>query len=73
MVHRLEAAYWGEVDFVYIDREAPGNADVVDRYGIRYQPVFILVEPDGTEIERWTVLDEAGFRQRLDALTASGN
>jgi hypothetical protein len=73
MVHRLEAEYWGEVDFVYIDREAPGNAEVVDQYGIRYQPVFILINPDGTEIERWTVLDEEGFHQHLDAIVASSS
>jgi hypothetical protein len=70
MVHGLEADYWGEIDFVYLDREAAANAEIVDKYGIRYQPVFILVHPDGTEVERWTVLDEAGFREKLDGYLA---
>jgi len=66
MVHRLEAEYWGKVDFVYLDREAAMNADLVDQFGIRYQPVFILVDADGNELTRWTVLDEDGFRAQLD-------
>lgn len=52
-MHGLEAEYWGEIDFVYLDREAGVNADVVNEYGISGQPVFILIAPDGTEIERW--------------------
>lgn len=68
MVHRLEAEYWGKVDFVYLDREAPMNADIVRQFGISYQPVFILVDADGNEITRWTVLDEGGFRQQLDTV-----
>jgi thioredoxin-like negative regulator of GroEL len=68
MVHRLEAEYWGKVDFVYLDREASMNADIVRQFDIRYQPVFILVDADGNEITRWTVLDEDGFRQQLDTV-----
>ena len=68
MVHRLEAEYWDKVDFVYLDREAAMNADIVRQFGIRYQPVFILVDADGTEITRWTVLDEDGFREQLDSV-----
>ena len=53
MVHGLEAEYWGRVDFVYLDREAADNQGVTQRYGIRAQPILILVEPDGTEVQRW--------------------
>jgi thioredoxin-like negative regulator of GroEL len=53
VVHRLEADYWGKVDFVYVDREDSENSKVVDMYGISAQPVFILIEPDGTEVQRW--------------------
>ncbi len=72
-MHGLEAEYWNEVDFVYLDREAPANADIVSELGIRYQPVFVLVDADGSEIERWTVLGEDEIRGKLDAvLAASG-
>ena len=50
MVHGLEADYWGRIDFVYIDREAAANQDVVQRFGITSQPIFIFLAPDGTEI-----------------------
>jgi len=68
MVHRLEAEYWGKVDFVYLDRENPANAEIVNQFGIRYQPVFILVDAEGNELTRWTVLNEDGFREQLDTV-----
>lgn len=70
-MHGLEAEYWGTVDFVYLDREAPGNAEVVERFGIRYQPVFVLLAPDGSEVTRWTVLSEEDMRAELDVYLAS--
>lgn len=72
-MHGLEAAYWGQIDFIYINREAPANADVVSQYGIRYQPVFVLIEPDGTEVQRWTFIDESELGAALDAYLASSH
>jgi thioredoxin-like negative regulator of GroEL len=71
-VHGLEAEYWGKVDFLYLDREAAANADVVRNFGISYQPVFIFLAPDGTEVERFFGgLSEQDLRQNLDDLIAS--
>ena len=70
-MHGLEAEYWGQIDFIYINREAPANADVVSQYGIRYQPVFVLIAPDGTEVQRWTFISEEDLRTALDAYLAS--
>jgi thioredoxin-like negative regulator of GroEL len=73
MVHGLEAEYWGRVDFVYIDREDRANAKVVQAYGVRYQPVFLFIEPDGTIIESWAGAPaEAQLRQALDDYLAAG-
>ncbi len=52
MVHGLEGEYWGRVDFVYLDREAAANAAVTDRFSIRSQPVFVVLDGDGNEITR---------------------
>jgi thioredoxin-related protein len=52
-VHGLEAEYWGKVDFVYLDREDSANREVVRRYGIAGQPVFILIEPNGEVVQNW--------------------
>ncbi len=72
MVHGLEAEYWGRVDFIYLDREAPANLNVVQQYGIRYQPVFILIEPNGTIIGQWNgAPGERTLREALDLYLAS--
>ena len=69
VVHGLEAEYWGKVDFVYLDRESPANQDVVKRFGIFGQPIFILIQPDGTEIQRWFGrIDMDAIRASLDAV-----
>jgi len=71
-VHGLEAEYWSRVDFVYLDREAPANAEVVNAYGIVYQPVFVLIRPDGTEVQRWFGgINPDEIRQALDNLLAT--
>lgn len=74
MVHGLESVYWGQVDFVYIDREDGANQSVTQRYGIRAQPVFVLVQPDGTEVQRWFgAVSEGELRTALDGyLSSSG-
>lgn len=64
IVHGLEAEYWGEVDFVYLDREANSNSDIVQKFGIFGQPVLIFLAPDGeTIIKQWF--------GRVDAATLS--
>lgn len=70
MVHGLEGVYWGQVDFVYIDREAGENQSVTEQFGIRAQPVIVLLDADGNEIERFFgLVDEADLRTALDNLT----
>ncbi len=68
IVHRLEAEYWGRIDFVYLDIDDPVNQAIKDAYGFTAQPLFILVEPDGTEVRRWFgYTNEEEFRQAFDA------
>jgi hypothetical protein len=73
-VHGLEAEYWGQIDFVYLDRVDPANSDVVERYGISYQPVFILIAADGAEVQRWAYAEAEDFRTIFDTyLEATSN
>lgn len=53
MVHRLEAEFWGEIDFVYLDQYDAANREVLDLYGVRGRPTFVLIDSDGTAVERW--------------------
>ncbi|MGB1249088.1 MAG: hypothetical protein ACPG8W_00530 [Candidatus Promineifilaceae bacterium] len=53
IVHGLEEEHDGEIDFVYVDREDPANAEIVGKYGIKAQPIFILLDADGNEVQIW--------------------
>ncbi len=71
MVHGLEAEYWGQVDFIYLDREAPENAAIVQEYGVRYQPIIYVLAPDGTVIQPWFgAPTEEDIRMVLDGYLA---
>jgi len=68
-VHGLEAEYWGEVDFLYIDREDPANMDLNRQLGVRYQPEFYFVDAEGRVVESWFgARSEEDLRASLDAL-----
>lgn len=71
-MHGLEAEYWGRVDFIYLDRENPANADIVSQYGIAYQPEFILITPDGFVVQHIRGgMSEAQFRELLNTYLAA--
>ena len=53
IVYGLEEKHGDSIDFVYIDREDPANAEIVAKYGINTQPIFILLDGDGNEVQTW--------------------
>ncbi len=66
-MHGLEAEYWGQIDFLYIDRENPANAALNDLLGVYYQPEFYFVDPQGNVLEQWFgARSEGQMRQMLD-------
>ena len=65
-MHGLEAEYWERVDFVYIDRDDPLNAELLTHYEFVYQPYFVFVQPDGAVIERFVLFDPNAVRLMLD-------
>lgn len=68
IVHGLEADYWGEIDFVYLDHLDPINEAMLTRYQFTWRPLFIFVDAEGNEIERWFGFVPAeDFRQSFDA------
>lgn len=72
-VHALEADYWGQIDFLYIDRENPANTELNQLLGVRYQPEFYLVSPDGAVVESWFgARSEEDMRTILDGYLQSG-
>lgn len=53
IVHWLEGEFWGEIDFIYLDQYDSSNRDVFDQYGLRGRPIFLLLDADGQEVQRW--------------------
>lgn len=72
-MHGLEAEYWGQIDFLYIDREDPANMELNQLLGVRTQPEFYLVDADGNLVESWFgARSEEDMRSSLDAYLQSG-
>lgn len=53
IVHGLEAAYFGQIDFSFLDIDDPANADLMQEFGFRYQPMFILLDGEGNTVKTW--------------------
>ncbi len=69
IVHGLEQEHGDRVDFQYIDREDPANAEIVEKYDIRTQPIFILIDENGVETERWFgVVSPEDFEAAFDTV-----
>ncbi len=74
MVHGLEAEYWSQIDFVYLDIDDPSTNPVKERYGFRSQPTFVLIAPDGTPIQTWFgYVDADEFRRAFDDYLAASS
>jgi hypothetical protein len=71
VVHGLENEYWNKIDFVYLDHLDPINQQVMTQYNFLWRPLFILVNPDGSEVQRWFgYVDADSFREAFDNLLA---
>lgn len=69
MVHGIEGEYWGRIDFLYIDREDVDNQEVTQRFGVRSQPVFVVLDAEGNEMTRlFGYVSEADLRAALDGV-----
>jgi len=53
IVHGLEADYYNEIKFVYLDVDDPENDQLKRALGYRVQPHFFLLDADGNVIQQW--------------------
>lgn len=53
VVHGLEAQYFGQIGFSYLDIDDPRNQTLKDEFGFRVQPMFVLVDGNGTPQKTW--------------------
>jgi hypothetical protein len=67
MVHRLEADYWGQVDFVYLDGDRSETSEIRNRYAMFGQPQFVFITAEGDIIQRFSGgTGEGLFREAFD-------
>jgi hypothetical protein len=53
MVHGLEAKYFGQIRFSYLDADDPATMEFQRALGFHYQPEFYLLDPAGTVLMKW--------------------
>ncbi|MCF6278610.1 MAG: hypothetical protein L3J16_07680 [Anaerolineales bacterium] len=53
VVHGLEAQYFGQIGFVYLDIDDPANNAFKKQFNFRYQPQFFLVDGQGNILKEW--------------------
>lgn len=67
VVHGLEAAYFGKVDFFYLDADDPATQPFQQQFAFRIQPHFTLLDGSGNIIKTWVgPVQEADFRAAFD-------
>ena len=53
IVHGLEAKYYGQIKFVYLDADNMGTEPFQRELGFYYQPEVYLLDGDGNVLEKW--------------------
>jgi len=53
IVHGLEAAYYGKINFVFLDADDPATEPFRREFGFFVQPEFYLLDGDGNVIQKW--------------------
>ena len=68
IVHGLEADYFEQINFVYLDIDDPANDEFKQALGYRVQPHFFLLDENGDVIQQWVGrVSEADFKAAFDA------
>jgi hypothetical protein len=53
MVHGLEAKYFGQIQFTYLDADDPDTLDFQRTLGFVYQPEGYLLDANGNVLQKW--------------------
>ena len=53
VVHGLEAQYYGQIQFSFLDVDDPAVAPFKEQFSFRYQPMFVLLDGNGTLVKTW--------------------
>lgn len=53
IVHGLEAQYYGQIQFSFLDIDDPATKAFKEEFGFRVQPTFVLLDASGTPVKTW--------------------
>ncbi len=53
IVHGLEAQYYGQIQFSFLDVDDSRNDALKKQFGFQYQPMFVLLDASGTPVKTW--------------------
>ena len=53
VVHGLEAEYFDDIKFSYLDIDDPANNEFKRILGFRGQPQFLLLDENGEVLQQW--------------------
>lgn len=68
MVHRLEAEYFGRVQFTYLDADDPRTQVFQRELGFVYQPELYFLDPNGALIKKFIgFVSEEELRNLFDS------
>ena len=52
-MHGLEAEYYNQINFVYLDVDDPANDGFKNQFKFRYQPQMVLLDGEGQIVKEW--------------------
>jgi len=68
VVHGLEAEYYNQIKFSFLDIDDPANDEFKSALGFRAQPQFFLLDENGEILQQWFGRVSADdFRTAFDA------
>jgi len=71
VVHGLEAEYYNQVKFTFLDIDDPGNDEFKQTLGFRGQPQFFLLDGDGEIVQQWFgSVSAESFREAFDQVVS---
>ena len=68
IVHGLESEFAGQINFIYLDIDDPGNEQFLKELSFGYQPHFLLLDGQGNIIQQWLgPVAEEQFREAFSS------
>jgi hypothetical protein len=70
-VSRFENLYSEQIDFIHIDWDDPGTAEIAKRFGVLRRSTYVLIDADGNIVWTWIgPLTQAAVTGKIDEILA---